>query len=143
MSNSDLTEQEKFDNMLEDYMDSVEGQASLHDLFADFLKTPEGIAAVRTTMQHDDGSLSSAQISTGGTTTTQAPGSVASTPAKSPAAAATTTTTAAAPQVDELSKYDLVETLDLRASKQWIYNHLDTIRGRGLKQVIAQTAAHI
>ena len=138
MNDNDTTEQEKFDDMLEDYMDSIEGQASFHDLFADFLKTPEGIAAVRTAMQHDDGSLSSAQISTGGTTTTQAPGSVASTPAKSPAAAATP-----ASWPEDLSKYDLVDTLDQKASKQWIYNHLDTIRGRGLKQVIDQTTAHI
>ena len=88
MSNSDLTKQEKFDDMPEDYMDSVEGHFSFHDLFTEYLKTPEGIEAVRAAVQHDDSSLSSGHISNRGMTATQAPGSQASTPVKSPAAAA-------------------------------------------------------
>ena len=141
MSQVDLVEQEKFDEMLEDYMDSVEGQASFHDLFADFLKTPAGIAAVRAATQHDDSSLSSAHTSNGGTTMTQAPGSTHTTPAKPPAVAVAPTV--ATPPDEEMSKYDLVDTLDHKASKQWLYSSLDTIRGRGSKRVVSQTTAHI
>ena len=141
MNDIESTEQEKFNDMLEDYIDSAEGRDSFRDLFADFLKTPEGIAAVRAATQHDDSSLSSAHTLIGGTTTTQAPGSTHATPAKPPAVAVAPTV-ATLPD-EEMSKYDLVDTLDHKASKQWVYTSPDTIHGRSSKRVVSRTTAHI
>ena len=116
------TPQEQFDDRLEDYFSSEPGTAFMFGMFADFLRSPDGVSLVREIVSADDGSA--------GTLSTATPSQNRTRPLKK----------ARHDDADLTAKWT-----DLLAepSKTWRYNSIETIRGRGHKLVITKTADHL
>lgn len=130
------TDQEKFDEKLEDYFDSDTGKAYLAELITEFLKTDEGVAVVRNAISSDDNS---------GTTITTTATGTASVAAASQAAASSSVGPSpkkprANPVVSHSAKWD---SLLADATANWNYEAIQTVRRRGPKQVIHITAKYI
>ena len=116
------TPQELFDDRLENYLSSEPGTAFMHSLFADFLRSPDGVSLVREIVNADDGSA--------GTLSTATPSQSRARPLKK----------ARQDDADLTAKWT---ALLAEPSKTWRYNSIETIRGRGHTLVITKTADHL
>ena len=135
MSRYARTDQEKFDEQLEDYFDSDQGKLYLADLITEYLKTPEGAAAVRAALSTDDNS---------GTTITTTGTGTASVAARSPAGASSSAgPSPKKPKANPVSHSAKWDSLLADATANWSYAPIQTVRRRSAKQVIHITAKYI
>ena len=116
------TPQELFDDRLENYLGSEPGTAFMHGMFADFLRSPDGVSLVREIVSADDGSA--------GTLSTATASQNRARPLKK----------ARQDDADLTAKWT---ALLAEPSKTWRYNSIETIRGRGHTLVITKTADHL
>ena len=94
----------------------------MHSLFADFLRSPDGVSLVREIVSADDGSA--------GTLSTATASQNRARPLKK----------ARQDDADLTAKWT---ALLAEPSKTWRYNSIETIRGRGHTLVITKTADHL
>ena len=116
------TPQELFDDRLEGYFGSEPGTAFMFGMFADFLRSPDGVSLVREIVSADDGSA--------GTLSTATASQNRARPLKK----------ARQDDADLTAKWT---ALLAEPSKTWRYNSIETIRGRGHTLVITKTADHL